>query len=70
MLDVSGHLSSPALHNTRTNKASTAKHETGIIHIGMIECVSEREELQFASGGADTTQPLLHNHGVLRKGKG
>ena len=60
MLDVSGNLSSPTLHNMRTSKASIAKHDTGIIHIGMIECVSECQELQFAKAGADTTQPLLH----------
>ena len=48
MPDVSGNLSSPTLHNTRTSKASIAKHDTGIIHIGMIECVSECEKLRFA----------------------
>ena len=35
-----------------------------------VECVSECEELQFASGWVDTTQPLLHKDGVLREGKG
>ena len=40
MLDVSGHLSSPTLHNTRTSKASIAKRDTGIINIGIIECVN------------------------------
>ena len=60
MLDVSGNLSSPTLHNMRTSKASIAKHDTGIINIGMIECVSECQELQFAKAGADTTQPLLN----------
>ena len=50
----------PILHNSRTSKASIAKLDTGIVHIGPIECVNECEQLQFASGGVDTRQPLLH----------